>query len=170
VALAVIVLAMPAFGESRFDEGRWRLELTGLNVFDSPGRHKDGQRYFTGSVEYEFPVSRRGKLGLRLYPLFFHEGSHPIYGAGAGLSARVYQHAEEYTGLFGEVGVSALWHSREFHDNSTRVNFLSEAGIGYQFRKSDWHVTLKVEHISNAGLGGDNAGLNGVGLAVGYTF
>ena len=144
--------------------------MSGLNVFDSVGRHKDGQHYFTGSVEYEFPVSKHGKLGLRLYPLFFHEGSDPIYGAGAGLSARLYQHADDYDGLFGEVGVSALWHSREFYDNSTRVNFLSEAGIGYQFPKTDWHVTLKVEHLSNGGLGSENAGINGVGLALGYTF
>lgn len=164
LAAMFLVCAVPARGEVRFDEGSWRLELTGLKSLD-------GDNYCTtGSVEYEFPASAHGKLGLRMYPLFFFGSDDPAYGAGAGVSARVYQKADEYSGLFGEVGVSALWISRDLHHNSSRLNFLSEAGIGYKFPSSGWHVALKAEHISNAGLGSKNSGLDGIGLAAGFTF
>ncbi|MBI3119935.1 MAG: acyloxyacyl hydrolase, partial [Candidatus Hydrogenedentes bacterium] len=36
--------------------------------------------------------------------------------------------------------------------------------------KNNWHATLRVHHLSNAGLSDDNAGANTVNLAVGYRF
>jgi hypothetical protein len=41
--------------------------------------------------------------------------------------------------------------------------------VGYQCSEN-WHVTLKWRHLSNASLGSANKGVNGVALAVGYTF
>lgn len=161
--LAAIALTTNA-SAGQFQEGSWRLELSGLRTVEC----RDEAWYGTASVEYEFPAYPHGKLGLRLYPGFLY-GSEPIFGAGAGVATRVYQHGDRHDGLFGEVGVSVLWHSRDFEANSCRVNFLSEAGIGYKFTDG-WHVTLKLDHISNAGLGEYNGGINGLGLAAGYTF
>ena len=56
-----------------------------------------------------------------------------------------------------------------FDGNSGSVNFFSEGGIGYKFKR-DWHVAVKISHISNAGLAGSNAGVNTLGIAFGYTF
>jgi len=149
---------------SWLDDGRWRLELSGIRTIECC----DEAWYGTASAEYELPAYPHGKLGLRMYPAFIY-GSEPILGAGLGVATRVYQRGDTYDGLFGEVGVSALWHSHHFEDNSCRVNFLSEAGVGYKF-PDGWHVTLKIEHISNGGLGEHNGGLNGLGIAAGYTF
>ena len=82
---------------------------------------------------------------------------------------RVYQHADVRNGLFAEAGVSVLWNRPKFEENGSDVNFLNEFGIGYQF-KSNWHVTAKFEHISNASTASHNAGTNAYGLAIGRTF
>ena len=167
IALACCMACVPpAYGEVQFGEGSWRLELSGLQMLEA----EDGDQYFSGSVEYEFPVTAHAKLGLRMLPLFLCHVPEPMYGAGAGLVGRLYQNANDYDGLFGEVGATALWHSRDFDRNNSRVNFVTEAGIGYKFPDTPWHVTLKYEHISNGGIGGKNSGINAVGLAVGYTF
>jgi len=164
----LVALSSQAFGEIQFNDGQWRLELSGFESFKNDAV-KDDLSFF-GSVEYEFPATAHTKLSFRGYPAFVFCSSAPIYGVGLGVAGRIYQHAEQYDGLFAELGVSALWHSREFPGINTHFNFLSEVGIGYKFPDTGWHVTLKAQHISNANLGSKNSGINNVGIAAGYTF
>jgi hypothetical protein len=49
------------------------------------------------------------------------------------------------------------------------VNFLTEVGVGYEF-DNDWHVALKWRHMSNAGIASRNAGVNGLGIGIGFSF
>ncbi len=170
VVVALVLLAVSAEAQTESREGNWRLELSGLHIFQSTSGRYDGDLYFTGTVEYEVPVGSRGKLGLRLLPLFVKPGTDAMYAGGAGLAGRIYQHKGTCDGFFAEIGVSALYQSRELKDNSSRVNFLSEAGVGYKFPDSGVHVSLKIQHLSNASLGEHNAGINGVGLATGVSF
>ena len=72
-------------------------------------------------------------------------------------------------GWFGEIGVSVLVHTERFDGNSSKLNFMSDGGVGYKF-KNDWHVSAQWRHISNSGLGDKNSGVNGLGIAIGYTF
>lgn len=156
-----------------FENGNWRLELSGDFGMARGRRDREGDRYGRLTLEYEMPWFPRTTVGVKANPLFVYFQDKPadtIYGVSGGLSARVYQHRESLDGLFGEVGGSVLWHSRHFQGNSTRVNFLIEAGVGYKFRESPWHVSAHLSHISNAGTGGDNDGVNGIGLAIGFTF
>lgn len=157
-------------------ENTWRVEFTGVGGVYSGETERDGDFYFTGSIEYGWPIFSRAVLGLKAYPLFLYREkedavgeSEWIYGFGAGVSARIYAKRDTRTGLYGEVSVTPVWHTDYFEGNGSRVNFLSEFAIGYDF-ENDWHVALKWEHLSNARLSGDNAGVNGVGLAVGYRF
>jgi len=162
-----------------FDEGRVRIEVAGACNLYSGKTDRDGDYYLTGSIEYETPVLERLTLGLRFMPAFlYHEhrdkcegaSSETIYGAGLGVTARVYQNKGDRDGLFGEAGAAALWHSRYFERNTSRVNFVTEIGVGYKFPERNWHVGVKFQHASNGGLASRNAGINGLALAVGYTF
>ncbi|MCC6490876.1 MAG: acyloxyacyl hydrolase [Candidatus Hydrogenedentes bacterium] len=155
-----------------FGEGRWRTEVGAATGFHSGRRDRTGDIVVKGSVEYEWPIFARATLGLRTYPLFLYMQDDPedtLAGGGLGIASRVYQNKDTRDGAFVEGGASVLFHSNHIEGNSATMDFLLEGGLGYQF-KSNWHVTLQVQHISNGGLSDDNAGANSVGLAVGYTF
>lgn len=97
------------------------------------------------------------------------KGGDTVWGAGFGLGTRIYQKKDEQRGLFLDLGVSALFHSGEFDGNNSNINFMSGIGLGYQF-KFGLNTVLKLDHISNASLGDDNAGTNVLGIGVGFRF
>lgn len=171
VAMGVVMAsyALPASGGLRFEDGRWRLALSGLDVVKSGSHAYNGDPCFTASIEYEFPAYPHGKLGLRL-PLLYLPAAEGLFGGGFGIATRAYQNKERYDGIFGEVGASVLWLSSDYKDNDSRVNFMLEAGLGYKFPSTDWDVSLRYGHLSNANLGHRNAGVNGIGITLGYTF
>lgn len=151
--------------------GELRLEGSAMRLFNTDSK-KLGDAYYSGVLEYEFGVLPALKLGLRVQPLFLYptkDDKWPMYGCGVGLAGRLYTHPADYKGLFVEASVSPLWHSDTFVHSSSRLDFLSEAGIGYKF-DCNLHLTLKVEHISNGGLYDKSAGVNGVGLGLGFSF
>ena len=154
----------------------WRAEISVTPGTFSGKTGRNGDFYFTGSVEYDWVMRERLILGLRAYPLFWYhehdEGngeSENIEGGGIALTLRYYIKKNRFTGWYGEASSGPVVLSDYFEDNSSRVNFLNTLGIGYQF-KNDWHITATWQHISNAGLGADNAGVNGFGMAIGYRF
>ncbi len=173
-SLLFCCIASVAMGESApAPEGAWRLELNnGMGIY-SGACDRDGDYMLTGVVEYEKPLSGRLALGLRLMPLFVYEqegrGEDTLYGGGGGLALRMYSVKNEYRGLFGELSAHALGHSNDIQGNDSHLNFLSGLGIGYQF-DNPWSLSLKYDHISNAGLGGRNSGVNTLALGVGYRF
>lgn len=155
-----------------FGEGRWRVEVGGAAGFDSGKRDRSDDSVITGNVEYEWPVYARCTLGLRAYPLFLYnqdDGDPTVWGGGVGVVGRIYQRKDERTGFFVEGGVAVLGHDNKIEDNSSNVNFLPQAGVGYQW-KSGWHTTIQIQHLSNGSLASRNAGANSIGVAVGFTF
>ena len=159
------------------DEGHWKIELSGFGAVYSGKTDRSDDAYVTGTVDYEFPAFDHASLTLRLRPLFVyfqeendHDDSETIWGTGVSLAARMYQDQDAMEGWFGELGAGIIWHSGYFKENTSRVNFCPEAAVGYQFPKSDWSVVVRVQHLSNGGMASENAGVNAVGLAVGYRF
>lgn len=157
----------------QFSEGRWRAEFSGTAVYTNRnGEERSGDSLYTGSIDYTWPVNTRATLGIRAYPLFVYNQREPnetIVGAGAGLAARIYKDKDTYQGWYLEGAISLIGHYPKFSGNTGSANLLSEAGVGYQYSEN-WHVTLKWRHLSNAGIASENTGVNGVALAVGYTF
>lgn len=172
LSAAALGLSEAGAGDIKWEEGRWRLELTGYKGLHQGSRDRTDDWSATGTVEYESPLWKCATLSLRLHPLFYYdddEAGDDIWGVGFGPALRLYSKAEERRGWFIEGGVSALFHSNRFDGNGSNVNFASELGVGYKF-KSDWHVAAKWRHISNASLDEDNAGANAVGIGFGFTF
>lgn len=175
----------------KWSEGHWRLELAGYTGLDTAHNERSDDLGLVGTIEYEAPVWNRVTLSLRMQPLFFYgqkqddfrlfrrfrdsDNFNPdyddddVWGLGFGPALRVYQRAEERTGFFGEIAITALVHSSEFIDNDSNLNFSTELGLGYRF-KSRWHIVGRWRHISNGGLGEDNSATNGLGLGFGYSF
>ncbi len=156
-----------------FAEGRWRVEFGAGTGVHSGRRDRTNDVLVTGNVEYEWPIFARGTLGLRAYPLFSYiqdDPSETIQGGGIGFVTRYYRNADDRDGLYAEGGAGIIFHTNHIEGNSATMDFLLEAGVGYQFPQTDWHVALQFQHVSNGGLSDDNAGANSLGLAVGYTF
>ncbi len=185
---AFMALCVPANAGLNLDEGMWRLELNNDFGIYSGTRSRTGDYSVNGIVEYEVPVSNRATLGLRLMPLFIYTQNNDsdyrtfrrhldpgtdeggtVWGGGFGVGGRFYQVKDEYRGWYAEAGVSALLHDTRIDGNSSNLNFLNTLGVGYQF-KSDWHIQLHYQHISNASLGSRNSGANSVGVGFGYRF
>ncbi len=162
-----------ARGVFRLKEAKWRLELTGGGGLPSGSErsNRGGDALFSAGLDYEIPIMGHGALGLRLLPAFVYAQHHgeTVWGGGAGIAPRLYWVKDEQRGLFIEGEVVALGHANRFRTDSSNVDFISGGGIGYQC-KAKWHTILKFEHISNAGLGKHNAGVNTLALGVGYSF
>ncbi len=175
VVAGTAVLEPPAACADGFDwkDGKWRLELSGFTGFRSGRRSRSGDLRIVGSVEYEVPLAKRLTLGIKAYPLFFHDqddaGEDTVVGAGVGPQLRVYSKGAERRAFFAEVGTAVLVVAGRFDGNSGAVNFLGEAGLGYKFKRN-WHVAAKFSHVSNSGFGDHNSGVNTLGLAFGYSF
>ncbi len=156
-----------------FRDGRWRVEAQGFATLHSRKTDREGDKFAAVSAEYEMPLTSHVAFGLRGYPLFVYEphrtSDDTIYGVAGGVTTRYYFKENTHKGWFAEGGGSLLWHSRHFRENGSRVNFMLEGGLGYQFER-DWHATFKFSHISNAGMHHDNAGVNALGFGVGYAF
>lgn len=170
IAAAILVAAAPAAAELDWAAGRWRVELSGAGGIQDGSKDRSGDTKAQFLAEYEFPATQRLKLGLRLTPLLYYDGpNEDVYGAGLGLSTRLYARKNTYTGPFLEGHVDALGHINRFEANSSNTNFQTGVGLGYQW-ESGWNLKLEYNHISNAGLGDRNSGANTMGLALGYRF
>jgi hypothetical protein len=167
-----ILLSQPAQARPiEVDTGRWRLELQGVDVVHSSKTDREDDYFVSGSIEYEMETSLPHlNFGVRAYPLFAYQAKDDIFGVAAGITFRYYQHADTRDGFYAEAGSGPIWLSHHLEGNSTRVNFLNELGVGYKFSHAPWSLSLKYQHISNAGTGSDNAGVNGISLGVAYTF
>jgi hypothetical protein len=88
---------------------------------------------------------------------------------GVGVVLRGYSNGEEQRGWFGEGALNLIGQTSRFSGNTGTFNLMEEFGIGYMF-KSRWHVSAKINHISNASLADHNAGANSAGLGFGFTF
>lgn len=158
-------------GDLNWEDGRLRIEGQGWTGTRSGRRSRTNDWSVVATVEKEFDLGHQLTVGLRAIPLFYydeHRTDTEIWAAGGGVSLRYYTQ-EAMDGWFVEYYESLLGQSGEFRGNSGIFNFMSEIGVGYEF-DNNWHVTAKWRHLSNAGLALRNSGVNGIGIAVGFSF
>lgn len=139
-----------------------------------PDREED--YFLLASAEYEWPIQEQMTLAARGYPLFFYnlrgsekDEKEDILGVGMGVALRFYPDGIKSKGPYGEIGSAVLWHDNHMPDNGSSVNFLSDLGVGYDFGNS-WAATLKIFHLSNAGLDDENSGFDGLAFGISKTF
>lgn len=156
---------------NRLPHARWRFELTTTTGFHSGTHSRDGDIGLRTNVDYEIPIVEHLTIAPRIIPLFYYAQNHDhddVWAGGAGVVFRGYSNGKEQRGFFGELGGHLIAQVGKFDGNSGTFNFIDELGVGYQF-KSGWHVTGKVNHISNLGFAEDNGSVNHYGLGFGYS-
>lgn len=160
-----------------FKQGHWRFEsLGGIGLSSPDESDRKGDYYFASSLGYEWPICKSHKeVGLRGYPVLLYDQdrndkdkSDTVYAAAIGPVIRWYE-SMNHKGGYLEIGVSLLWNSYLFRSNASHWNALTEMGVGYKF-DSDWHVALKLQHISNGQTRFPNEGVNAVALCFGFAF
>jgi len=154
---------------SNFDESRIKTELMVSDVFSGRGVRLKNQN-ITGTIEYEWNIFHPFTMGVRGYPLFLYFSDKLIYGFGGGITNRYFTNSQNKSGVYVELGISLIWHSRYFPENSARVNFFSEFGIGYKFLGDNLQLGVKIHHLSNGNTADKNLGWNDYSLGVGYSF
>lgn len=177
VGCGIIIFGSSCLAEGfDFDNGWWNVELQGARPFGFNTIHKQDY-YFTGFVEYEFPAWESLTVGLRGYPLLYfyekydaHGEENRIFGAGVGISSRLYWNKEDHDGLFLELASSPLLLSDQLEENSSSLVFMNEIGAGYRFPDSGWHLSVKFAHTSNANLGDHNRGVDAFVFGLGFRF
>ncbi len=74
---------------------------------------------------------------------------------------------------YGEAGVGVMYSEHKVAGQGSRLNFNPQIGIGVEFPGQDqsriW-ASLRLHHLSNAGLHRDNRGVNSLVLMMGYYF
>jgi len=159
-------------GEVEWKDGTKRFELNSVFGSNSGGKTRSGDLGLVATVEREFPLYKKLSVGLRAMPLYLyeekHSDGHTIWGLGGGVSLRHYW-KKSHKKWFSEVTETLVIHSEKFRGNSTKFNFMTEFGLGYQF-ENEWFVIGKWRHLSNASIGRKNSGVNGVGLGFGFRF
>jgi hypothetical protein len=176
VSVLVSSVAVTAGAETKdrrinWEEGFWRLEISGWTGIDSGRRDRTNDNSVTISGERELIATKRITLGPKFFAFSYNEngaGDHRFGGAGFGIAFRFYTNAEQ-RGFFFEISESLALHTATFAGNDSHFNFMSDGGVGYEGRRH-WHGSLRVRHFSHAGLNGDNSGANNLGIAFGKRF
>ena len=101
-------------------------------------------------------------------------GSSTIYGAGVSPLGLKLSFGQGWIKPFlaGNVGILYFQHAVPV-PGSSHLNFTPEIGFGVDFfltPKQALNVGYKIHHISNAGIGGSNPGLNSHVIYAGYSF
>lgn len=155
------------------DHARIRVELTTSTAYHSGHHSRTGDFGLRTNIDYEIPVLKHMTVAPRIIPLMYYnengDGDGTLFAFGIGVVLRGYSNGEERRGWFGEGGLHVLGQTGKFEGNTGSFNFMEEVGAGYMF-KSGWHAAVKVSHISNAGIANHNAGINNVGLGIGFSF
>lgn len=74
---------------------------------------------------------------------------------------------------YGEAGVGVMYSEHKVAGQGSRLNFNPQIGIGVEFPGQDqsrFWASLRLHHLSNAGLHKDNRGVNSLVLMVGLYF
>lgn len=95
--------------------------------------------------------------------------------ASAGMLALYYLDALATARLhpYAEAGIGLIYTDFQVSGQGLRVNFNPQAGVGTEIRTGDgppWFAALRLHHVSNGGLHGDNRGINSAVLQVGRFF
>jgi len=153
-------------------------------IYASEGRSMQNWHGQAGLQSINFERSkkfRRAELGVIFSThlidqpeTWFGDGHQNVPAAGVSLLARHrFKDDSHFAQPFVEVSSGPMWATERVPASTSHFNFLSQLGVGYVFhpdRKMAWVVGWRFGHISNAGYGRLNSGLNINSLMIGTQF
>ena len=183
--LSSILLSPTAFGEAAetlqareiVRQGTWEAGLAAGYLQAADFRHS-----VSGNRTALYVLPRLGRVVTPIVGKSFYEGNlelliEPLYahyfkpfGATAAGGSLLFKY--NFLGFgrwmpYWDLGLGMLWTNLapRIREQSTPFNFVEESGPGVQYFVSStvaWGIGVRYHHISNAGIGDRNLGLNGV--------
>jgi hypothetical protein len=156
-------------------------------IYASEGRSIQNYHGQAGvqSISFERSNSRKTRLGLDFgvaasahafeqARTWLGDGHQNVPAAGLSLLARHRFAADSATAQpFVEISSGPMWATERVPAATSHFNFYSQLGVGYVIhpdRKRAWILGWRFGHISNAGYGRLNSGLNINSLMIGTQF
>jgi hypothetical protein len=174
-----LIVATLSVAQAAPEQGGHEIEIWAGGGHSVPGGTQDtgafnaGLRYGWILTGPHLPGFLRGRFeyAVDAVPIFFvFQPANTAYGAGfdpLGLKWNFERHGRvsPYLELTGGV----LFTDHSIPTGTNPVNFMDQAGLGTHIlgRKYNWSLELRYMHISNAGLGNLNPGINTVQVRLG---
>jgi lipid A 3-O-deacylase len=187
--ILVLVLINSPFASAQsskpFDGHPWDLGIWGGGGFSVPGGTKDTHALNLGLRLGKVLTSDHGGSFLRgnfewsadLMPLYYIWQPAPAknaYGAAFNpVNLKWNFTNSSRTVPYLELGGGVLFSNHAVPLNTSHVNFLTHAALGFQFFNNDrraFTAVVRYEHISNAGLTTPNPGINTVQFTLGFNW
>jgi len=143
-----------------------------------PGGAPGSHNYFMAAGRWSRVMAEFGggafEYGVEVYPAMVVGQSTTVYAGGfSPLQLRYNFGTKNKVVPYFEIGAGILGSSAQLPENTYRFNFVDQGGIGLQWlRDGRPSVTagLKYQHISNAGLGNHNPGINSMFMFMGLSW
>jgi hypothetical protein len=140
----------------------------------SPGSHDYGMaagrwsrvmaNFWGGAFEY----------GVEVYPVLVVKQTTTVYaGGGSPLQLRYNFLTKNKVVPYLEIGGGMLGSSAQLPENTYRFNFIDQGSLGVQWLRKghpSFQTGIRYQHISNAGLGNHNPGINSMFLFGGFSW
>lgn len=114
------------------------------------------------------------EYGLEVYPAMIVSQTKTTYAAGFSPLQLRYNFASKNKVVpYLEIGGGILGSSNQLPENTYSFNFVDQASLGVQVMRSgrpSFQAGVRYQHISNAGLGNHNPGINSMFLFGGFSW
>jgi len=177
--LLLLVCTSAGWGQSRVEDGGHELQLWSGGGHSVPGGTSHTGVWNAG-LRYGWILTRphgpgflegRFEYAVDAVPAFLvFQPSNTAYGAGVNPLNLKWNFATRGRVVpYLELSGGTLFTNHDVPTGTDRVNFTSSAALGAHFlgESRNWSVEARYMHISNAGLGDRNSGINTVQVRVG---
>jgi hypothetical protein len=178
-AMLLLVYAPVGWGQSRVEDGGHELQLWSGGGHSVPGGTSHTGVWNAG-LRYGWILTRphgpgflegRFEYAVDAVPAFLvFQPSNTAYGAGLNPLNLKWNFATRGRVVpYLELSGGTLFTNRDVPTGTDRANFTSSAALGAHFlgESRNWSVEARYMHISNAGLGDRNSGINTVQVRMG---
>ncbi len=179
LAMLLLACASVGWGQSRVEDGGHELQLWSGGGHSVPGGTSRTGVWNAG-LRYGWILTRphgpgflegRFEYAVDAVPAFLvFQPSNTAYGAGVNPLNLKWNFATRGRVVpYLELSGGTLFTNHDVPTGTDRVNFTSSAALGAHFlgESRNWSVEARYMHISNAGLGDRNSGINTVQVRVG---
>lgn len=166
--LPVILLTAALHAQDVLHKGAQELGFYAGGGKSIPGGAPGSHNYFMAAGRWSRVMGEFGggafEYGVEVYPAMVVSQTQTVYAYGFSPLQLRYNFASKNKVVpYLEIGGGVLGSSQQLPENTYRFNFIDQAGLGVQFMnkgRPSVQAGVKYQHISNAGLGAHNPGIN----------
>ena len=178
IFLVVALLTLSAEAQDVLHKGAQELGVYSGGGVSIPGGIPGSHDYWMLAGRWSRVMAEFGggafEYGVEVYPAMVVKQSNTVFAGGfSPLQLRYNFGSHNKVVPYLEIGGGILGSSSQLPENTYRFNFLDQGSLGVQFMrdgKPSIQTGVRYQHISNAGLGNHNPGINSMFLFVGASW